>query len=41
MPADLWLIGFQDLYEETNAHLILTHEMKQPQARAVSEGAKE
>jgi len=41
MPTDLWLIGFKDLNKKTNAHFILTHEMKKPKARSVSQGAKE
>jgi hypothetical protein len=41
MPADLWLISLEDLYEETNAYFILTHEMKQSQSSSVGQGAKE
>jgi hypothetical protein len=28
MPADLWLIRFQDLRKETDAHLIVAHEVE-------------
>jgi hypothetical protein len=41
MATDFWLIGLEDLDEKANAHFVLTHEMKQPQARSVSQGAKE
>jgi hypothetical protein len=41
MSADLWLIRLENLYKETNAYFILTHEMKQPKSRSIGEGAKE
>jgi len=41
VPADLWLVSLEDLYEETNAHFILSHEVKQAKARSIGQGAKE
>jgi len=41
MAADLWLVCFQNLHEETNAYFILAHEMKQSQARSVRQCPKE
>jgi hypothetical protein len=41
MPADLWLISFQDLHEETNAYFVLPHEVEQPESRSVSQRPKE
>lgn len=41
MAANLWLVGLQYLYEETDAHFILTHEMKPPKAGSVGQGTKE
>jgi len=41
MPTDLGLVSLKNFNEETNAHFILTHEMKQPKTGSVGQGAKE
>lgn len=41
MPADLGLVGLQDLDEEADTHLVAAHEIKEPQPRAICQGAEE
>jgi hypothetical protein len=41
MPADLWLICFEDFHKETDTYFLASHKVQESQTRPVSESAKE
>lgn len=41
MPRDFWLVRFQHFHEETNTNFVFSHQVNQPQTRAVRERFEE
>src|SRR5580692_2714045 len=40
MPGNLWLGAAQNLHEVADAHLLLSHQIEQPEARRITESLK-